>query len=242
MYFRKMPDKKGLTLEERQQKNRLSYVLESYKNIRANIMFSMAGKKSDNANIILFTSAEQGAGKTTTCINVAEAFAETNAKVLVIDADLRRPSVEKYITGKMAQKGLSDFIGGFCKLDDVIQKPDDCEFDCLFSGRTPPNPSELLMLDEVKELLQTLSEQYDYIFVDAPPVGIVSETLYLTQLVNGVVLVAKNHSTYYNKLQNTIRGLKFANANVLGFILNGVTDHQKRKYYKRERYYYHYYY
>ena len=238
MFFRKMPDKKDLTPEQRQQKNHLSYILESYKSIRANIMFAMAGNKSDDAHIIMFSGAEQAVGKTTTCINVAQAFAEASANVLVIDADLRRPSVERYITEKKEKQGLSEFIGGFCELDDVIVRPEDCGFDCIFSGRTPPNPSELLMLDKVQDMLKTLSERYDYIFIDVPPVNIVSETLYLTQFVDGVLLVAKTYSTHYNKLQSAIAGLKFANANFLGFVLNGALNRQKRKYYKRGRYYY----
>ncbi len=238
MYFRKIPDRKDSTPEQRQQKKYLSYILESYKNIRANIMFAMAGKKSNTARIIMFTSAEQAAGKTTTCINVAQAFAEANANVLVIDADLRRPSVERYITGKKEKKGLSEFIGGFCELDDVIVRPKDCEFDCIFSGRTPPNPSELLMLDEMQDMLKTLVERYDYIFIDVPPVNIVSETLYLSQFVDGVLLVAKTYYTHYNKLQSAIAGLKFANANLLGFVLNGALSRQKSRYYKRGRYYY----
>lgn len=238
MFFKKMPDRKDLTPEQRQQKNYLSYILESYKNIRANIMFAMAGNKSDNANIIMFTSAEQAVGKTTTCINVAQAFAEASAHVLVIDADLRRPSVERYITGKKEKKGLSEFIGGFCELEDVIVQPEECEFDCIFSGRTPPNPSELLMLDKVQDMLKTLAERYDYIFIDVPPANIVSETLYLTQFVDGVLLVAKTYHTHYNKLQGAIAGLKFANANFLGFVLNGALNRQKRRYYKRGRYYY----
>jgi len=238
MFLKKIPDRKDLTQEQRQQNKHLSYISESYKNIRANIIFSMAGNKSDTANIIMFTSAEPGVGKTTTCINVADAFAEANARVLVIDADLRRPSVERYITGKKEKKGLSDYIGGFCELEDIIVRPEECKFDCIFSGRTPPNPSELLMLDQVTDMLKTLAEQYDYIFVDVPPLGIVSETIYLTQFVNGVILIAKPYNTHYNKLQNAIEALKFANANFLGFVLNGVLNRQKNRYYKSGRYYY----
>lgn len=238
MFFRKISNKKDLTPEQRQQAKYLSYILEAYKSIRANIIFSMAGNKSDSANIIMFTSAEPGAGKTTTCINIAEAFAETSAKVLVIDADLRRPSVERYITGGKEKKGLSDFIGGFCELEDVIVKPKECKFDCIFSGRTPPNPSELLMLDTVTDMLKTLAERYDYIFIDVPPMGLVSETLYLTQFVDGVLLVAKTYSTRYNKLRSAIAGLKFADANFLGFVLNGALNRQKRRYYKSGTYYY----
>ena len=221
-----------------QGQKKLMQISESYKNVRSNLMFAMAGKKSDKAKIIMVTSAEPGEGKTTSCVNLASVFAEANAKVLVIDADLRRPKVERYITDKRISKGLSDVLGGFSKLEDVIFKPRGCNFDCIFSGNIPPNPSELLMLDTAEEVFKTLSEEYDYIFVDTPPVGIVSETLYLTQFVSGVIVVVKKQQTRINKVKEVLSTLEFANANILGFIVNGSSNASVRRYYKRGKYYY----
>lgn len=216
----------------------ITRISESFKNIRANLMFALAGTK-DNCKTILFTSAEQGDGKSTTCINVAAAYADSNAKVLVIDADLRRPKIARYTNSDRKTTGLSDYLGGFCTLEEAIIRPQGLNFDCLFSGRVPPNPSELLMIEEVENMLKTLSERYDYIFIDTPPIGIVSETIYLTQFVTGVVVVVKKDSSHFKAVQESISLLEFAKANILGFVFNDAFDAKsKRYYYKRRRYYY----
>ena len=213
-------------------------VSESFKNIRANLMFALAGTK-DKCKIILFTSSEQGDGKSTSCINIASAYADSNARVLVIDADLRRPTVAKYTNNENTSNGLSDYLGGFCQLDDTIVRPANCNFDCIFSGRVPPNPSELLMIDEVENMIKTLSERYDYIFLDTPPVGVVSETIYLTQFVTGVVVVIKRNSSHFKSIQEAMSLLEFAKANILGFIFNDAFDlNDKKNYYKKRKYYY----
>jgi len=227
-----------LTDDPRQIKD-ITRVSESFKNIRANLMFALAGMKEEGAKIILFTSAEQGDGKSTSCINVAAAYADSNAKVLIIDADLRRPKMARYSNCDKKTKGLSDYLGGFCELDEVITRPAGLNFDFLFSGRVPPNPSELLMLDKVENMFKELSEKYDYIFVDTPPVGIVSETIYLTQFVTGVVVVVKKDSSHFKAVQESISLLEFAKANILGFVMNDAFDAKAKKYYyKRRRYYY----
>lgn len=224
--------------DKSQSYKRVMQVSESYKNVRSNLLFAMVSKKADKAKIIMFTSAEPGEGKSTSCLNLASVFAETNAKVLVMDADLRRPKVERYITDKRKSKGLSDVLGGFCKLEDAIVRPKGCNFDCLFSGNIPPNPSELLMLDTVETILDELSQRYDYIFIDTPPVGVVAETLYLTQFVSGVILIVKKKQTHIKKVKEVITTLEFANANILGFIVNGSSNANIRRYYKRGKYYY----
>lgn len=214
-------------------------VSESFKNIRANLMFALAGTK-DKCKIILFTSSEQGDGKSTNCINVAAAYADSNARVLVIDADLRRPKIARYTNCDNKSTGLSDYLGGFCQLEDVIVRPEGCNFDCIFSGRIPPNPSELLMIDEVENMIKTLSERYDYIFLDTPPVGVVSETIYLTQFVTGVVVVIKKNSSHFKSVQEAMTLLEFAKANILGFVFNDAFDAKNKKYYYKKRRYYYY--
>ena len=214
-------------------------ISESFKNIRANMMFALVGTNKEKAKIILFTSAEQGDGKSTSCINVAAAYADSNAKVLVVDADLRRPKIARYTNSDRKTTGLSDYLGGFCTLEEAISRPEGCNFDCLFSGRVPPNPSELLMIDEVEHMFEELSEKYDYIFIDTPPVGIVSETIYLTQFVSGVVVVVKKDSSHFKAVKESISLLEFAKANILGFVVNDAFDAKSKKYYyKRRRYYY----
>lgn len=241
MYFNKISDTILESADSGQLQKRLQHISESYKNVRANLMFALAGQKCEGAKILLFTSAEQGDGKTTTCVNLAAAFADSGAKVLVVDADLRRPRMERCIYSEKKRKGLADVLGGFVNLSDVIDSPEICKFDCLFSGSIPPNPSELLMLESVSDLFQELAKQYDYIFVDTPPVGIVSETLYLTQFVTGVVLVTKKGKTHIRKMQDAVASLNFAQANILGIVLNGSIDPMARTYYRSKARYYYYY-
>ncbi len=240
MYLRQLM-REDEQIEKNPNKKQLMYIGESYKNVRASLMFALAGKEEGRANIIIITSAEQGDGKTTTCINTASAFADSNAKVLIIDADLRRPKISKYLGQKKeGQKGLSDVLGGFCSIDEAIAKnPDGNDFDCLYAGTVPPNPSELLMLEKVQDVIEELATKYDYIFIDTPPVGVVSETLYLTRFATGVVLVVKKGFTHFKKLTNAVDSLKFANANILGTVLtNSVNARIKYYYYRSKRYYY----
>ncbi len=234
MFFKNL-----LVTDDPRQASDVKRVSESFKNIRANLMFALAGTK-DETKVILVTSAEQGDGKSTACINVAAAYADSNAKVLVIDADLRRPKIARYTNSDRKAIGLSDYLGGFCTLDEIIVRPEGLNFDCIFSGRVPPNPSELLMIDAVEETIKKLSEKYDYIFIDTPPVGIVSETIYLTQFVTGVVVVIKKDSSHFNAVRESISLLEFAKTNILGFIINDAFDAKSRKYYYRRRRYYYY--
>ncbi len=239
MFFKRFLENEALKQENTQLHKRLQHISESYKNVRANLMFALAGKKTDTAKILMFTSAEQGDGKTTTCLNLAAAFADSGAKVLVVDADLRRPRLERYVYSEKKRKGLSDVLGGFTELSKAIVHPKQYNFDCLFSGSIPPNPSELMMLETVEELFQEMAKDYDYIFVDTPPVGIVSETLYLTQFMTGVIMVAKKRKTHMKKVHDAVSSLNFAKANILGFVLNGSSDSVSKSYYRsRDKYYY----
>lgn len=236
MFFKK----NNLANDEREKKE-LIHIQECFKKLRANIMFSLAGNK-DKAKIILVTSAEAGDGKSTTCLNIASSFADSGAKVLVVDADLRRSKDDIYLGVAKKAQGLSDFLGGFCALEDVIIKDKSLNFDCIFSGRTPPNPSELLMIDEVEEMFEKLSEEYDYIFMDTPPVGVVAETIHLTQYVSGIILIVKKGSSHMSAVKEAVKLLNFAKANILGFVINdayGDTLNSKKGYYYK-RSYYHY--
>ncbi len=239
MYFKKIKEAEAFKQENVHIQKKLQFISESYKNVRSNFLFALAGKQTDAPKIIMVTSSEQGDGKTTTCLNLATALADSGAKVLIIDADLRCPRMERYITSERKHKGLSDVLAGLSKMEDVIVRPDDSNFDCLYSGSIAPNPSELLMQDSIGELFEELSKKYDYIFVDTPPVGVVSETLYLTKFMAGVIVVVKKRKTYLKNIKETIKALNFAKATILGFVLNGSKDSSaKHYYYSKDRYYY----
>jgi len=196
-------------------------IIESYKAARTNIMFSLNSEKG--CKKVVITSATSGEGKSTFCINIAKTFAQTGARVLIIDADLRAPRVHKYLKLDN-EKGLSNVLAGFDGLDVCISRTPDENLDCITSGAIPPNPVELLSSDEMTATLEKLSESYDYIFLDTPPVNIVTEALLLSKMATGVVLVARQKYTMYKVLERAVNALKFAEAKILGVILNDADD------------------
>ncbi len=206
-------------------------IIEAYKATRTNIMFSL--NKEKGCKKVVFSSATAGEGKTTTCINLAKTFAEMGAKVLILDADLRAPRIHQYMDF-YNEKGLSNILAGFDNLDDCINQTERENLQCLTSGAIPPNPVELLSSEAMKELFEELDKRYDYIFIDTPPLNIVTEGLILAQMSNGIIIVTRQKYTIYKMLDRAINSLKFANAKILGFILND-SDNDKLVYgvYKR---------
>lgn len=193
-------------------------ITEAYKSARTNIMFSVSGDKNECKRIIV-TSATPGDGKTTTCLNTAITFAQTGARVIIIDCDLRKPRIHKYL-GLDKKNGLSSLLSGFITIDEAVNKNVRGTLDCITSGPIPPNPAELLSSDMMKELLDKLSAQYDYIFLDTPPVTVVTDACTMSKFVSGVVLVVRQNYTQHQGVADAVEALKFADAKILGFILN----------------------
>lgn len=212
---------------------------EAYKATRTNIIFSLA-EKTKGCKTIVITSAIPNEGKTTICLNLALSFAQTEAKVLVIDADLRKPKVHTYLNLDN-NVGLTNVLAGLDDISTAIKKHPS-GFDYIPSGHTPPNPVELLSSTKMEELLEKLSQSYDYIFIDTPPVMIVTDAAALAKYATGVILVAKYMFTTRENLEKAISNLKFANANILGILLNS-SAYAKRRTYKKaySRKYYKYY-
>ena len=196
-------------------------IIEAYKAARTNIMFSLNHEKG--CKKVVISSANSGEGKTTTCINLAKTFAEIGARVLVLDADLRAPRVHRYLNLTNG-KGLSNILAGFEKFDDCVAHTSHENLDCLTSGAVPPNPVELISSEAMNNLFAELEQRYDYIFMDTPPLNIVTEGLILAKICNGIILVARQKYTTYNMVEHAISSLKFANAKILGFILNDAED------------------
>lgn len=214
-------------------------IVEAYKSTRTNLEYALAAE--EGCKKIIFTSAMPSEGKTTSCINTAITFALAGAKIVLIDADLRKPKVHMCLELENAA-GFSNYLAGFSELDDVIQH---CKngLDVITSGQIPPNPSELLVSPRMEKALLKLSEKYDYIIIDAPPVNIVSDAVSMSKFVTGVAVVVKEDFTTHDALKKALSSLEFANAKILGFILNDVmaTRGYYSKYYKyRYRYKYNY--
>lgn len=190
--------------------------VESYKGVRTNIMFSLP--KSENSKKILITSSEPGTGKTTTAINLAITFAQTGAKVLLLDCDMRKPRVHRYLKRENTI-GMSNVLCGYATLDEAIQKDVAEGLDCIFAGNIPPNPVELLASEEMAHILSMLHTRYDYIFIDTPPLTVVTDAALVMAHCTGVILVTRLGMTGYELLDQAVDMLRRIDVRVLGFLV-----------------------
>ena len=208
-------------------------IVEAYKTIRTNLLFSLA--PGDN-KVIIVSSAEPNAGKSTVSCNLAITMAQTGARVLLIDADLRKPSQHKTFRVKKSN-GLSRILSGQAELEDCICREVARGLDLIPSGSLPPNPSELLGSDAMSELIDRLSLQYDYIFIDTPPVGVVSDSLVLSNVAAGTVLVCRQGQTTYDELQASIDSIRNVESTLLGVVISDMHTNP-RSYGRYEKYHY----
>ena len=201
-------------------------VIESYKSTRTNLMFTLSDQEKKWVTV---TSALPGEGKTITCTNLAITFAQTGAKTLIIDADLRKPRIARTFDVP-SYPGLSDAICGFSDLDSIIHPTQIENFYVIPAGTIPPNPAELLASAEMKKLLDKLSDMgFEYIFFDTPPINIVTDAAAITRHTAGTLLVVRSNTTTKESLQSAVSALNQAGIKILGFILNGV-DLEKNSY------------
>ncbi len=196
-------------------------IIEAYKAARTNIMFALNDEK--DRKIVMVTSPTSGEGKTTSSINLAFTFGEIGAKILLVDADLRAPRVHKYVELEN-EKGLSNILAGFDDVESCIKKDIRPNIDCITSGPIPPNPVELISGRRMEEFLDYVGERYDYVFIDTPPLNIVTEALVLSKRVSGVIMVTRQKYTLYKMIEKALTSLKFAEAKILGFVLNDAEE------------------
>ena len=208
-------------------------IVEAYKTIRTNLLFALA--PSDN-KIVVVSSAEPNAGKSTVSCNLAITMAQTGARVLLIDADMRKPSQHKTFRVKKTN-GLSRILSNQCTLEECICREVARGLDLLPSGSLPPNPSELLSSEAMRDMLDQLSVQYDYIFIDTPPLGVVSDSLVLSELTAGIILVTRQGQTTYEELQNAVDSVKNVEGTVLGVVISDMRENP-RTYGRYEKYHY----
>jgi capsular exopolysaccharide synthesis family protein len=220
------------------------FASEAYKTIRTNLLFSFS-KSSDR--VVLVTSSEPGAGKSVTTANLAITMAQTNARVLIIDADMRKPRQHK-VFGVSNANGLSKLLSGLSGLDNTSLFCNVAEnVDLIPAGPTPPNPAELLVSPTMGQLIKELSSVYDYILIDTAPVGAVSDALSLLSFVQNTVIVARHAQTPYPDIKKSISSITSLGGSVLGVVLTDTTRRNRTynygsKYYKYSKYNYHNYY
>jgi len=213
-------------------------VKESYKELRTNVMFSLTG---DNCKKIAITSSIAAEGKSTTCFNLAITFAETGAKILVIDCDLRRPNIGRLLN-KTKEDGLSNTLIKPEILDNIIYKSPYDNLDVIFAGKIPPNPTELLSSKTMEDIIAKLSENYDYIFLDTPPIAAVTDAAVISKLVDGMIVVVRQGVAERPIIVDAMNKLEFVGAKIIGLVLNGVSvgsgnyGYYKKGYYKRGYY------
>lgn len=186
---------------------------------------------------IMITSSLPDEGKSTLAACLAAGLGAT-AKVLLIEADLRKPSLSRYLGIKPGQPGLIQVLSGQAKAEDCLLQPPNLPFSVLLAGRTVPNPAEVLSSDGFNELMQKLAQDFDCIIIDSPPCQIGADSLILSRHVDGVLFVLKPDRTTRRTARHVIRRLNLVQANVIGSVLNQV-DMSKHKYYT-EAYYYAY--
>lgn len=205
-------------------------VKESYKSIRTNVMFALgtSGKKS-----IAVSSINPGEGKSTTAANIAIAFSQTGSKVLLIDADMRKPVQQNTFKVKNSE-GLSTLIIGESTLDESIRKEVAAHLDLLPSGPIPPNPSELLASEQFAALMEGFEKEYDYVVLDTPPIHVVTDAMAMKDVISGILLVLRHGVTRNQEVFECMRRIDFADASLLGFVLNDIPQKTGFNYYRRK--------
>ena len=200
-----------------------SVISEQYRAIRTNIEYSNVDQ---NTKTILVTSSDKNEGKTTTVSNLAVSFANLNKKVLLIDCDLRNASIHKMFKINNIY-GLTDILAKDRAVDKCIQETELENLYVLTAGAIPPNPAEILSSEKMKNLIEDLKNIYDYIFIDTPPIGLVTDAGALSSFIDGVVLVVKSESIEKKYLEETKKKLDAVDARILGAILNSYKSEQK---------------
>ncbi len=211
---------------------------EQYKLLRTNLSFTLP--EDEKCPVIGVTSSMRGEGKSTTSINLSYVLAESGKKVLVIDGDLRIPSIAKKMNIE-ATPGLTDILKGGINALTEFNFQSYNNWYIMPAGVLPPNPSELLGSQRMGNLIERLREIFDYIIIDLPPVNLVSDALAISQFISGMIVVIREEYTEKKELENCIRQLKLSNVKVLGCVMN-ETNVGKRYYsrYKYKRYYKYY--
>lgn len=208
---------------------------EAFRALRTRIQFSRVNTES--LKTILVTSSAPQEGKTTIAVNLAGSFAHSKKKVLLIDCDLRKPSVHK-LFGMNKTPGLIDYLIGSAKLKDVISSSEISNLYYLTSGTIPPNPAEMLDSQEMRTFLKQMREEYDLIILDSPPIIAVTDSEILTSMVDGTMLVVSSENTEIEMMERSVELIRRENTQFLGTVLNNFS--YKAGYGSYYKYYYYY--
>jgi capsular exopolysaccharide synthesis family protein len=204
-----------------------STVSEAYKTVLAGIQYSAA---SNSLKTILVTSAAAKEGKTTTLTNLGISAAQNNRKVLLVDGDLRRPTIHR-ILGLRKELGLTDYLTGRASLEEIVQEVEVPNLSVVTCGASSPNPSGLVSSDRMKEFAKIVRDKFDLVLFDSPPCTLIADPLILANLVDAVINVTQSGKFSGKMVARGIDLLDGVNANVLGVVLNEVNARDHRYYY-----------
>lgn len=215
--------------------------VEAYKSLRTNLQFASIDKKYKK---IIVTSSIPGEGKSSVAVNMALSLADSGSRVLLIDCDLRKPAIQRYLhLGNVKGMGLTNMLSDPQKVQQGIIVLSDSGLNIIVSGPIPPNPAEMLGSEKMNELLTSLEPNYDYIILDTPPVTVVTDAAVLSKWSDGAILVVRHKSTEIETAQLAKKTLENVKANIIGCVLNDFKAAQSSKpyaYYQYKNYEYSY--
>lgn len=211
----------------------ISPISEAYRRVRINAVYSNPDR---NYKVLMVTSSTKGEGKSTIASNLAVTFAETEKKVLIVDLDLRRPTLHK-LFGEAREPGLVDVLFDTEDIKSTIKPTVVNNVDLLTVGRKTPEPATVLESQRLRNLINKLKDDYDHIILDTAPHGIISDSAPLLSLIDGLILVSRFGMTTKKELQFTIEGLRHINAPFIGIVLNGFDPKKSSDYYSNYYYY-----
>ena len=220
---------------------------EAYKLLRTKLQFSFSD--DNDCRVIGISSALSGEGKSLTAVNLAFSLSQLDKKVLLVDCDMRRPTLAEKL-GVLKQPGLSSYLTRQCHLNDLIQscqiKGNENAFHVITAGQNPPNPIELLSSERMKAALAAMRKAYDYVVLDLPPVGEVSDAMAVANDTDGILLIVRQNYCDRLALSDAVQQFAFIQSKILGVVFNCTVEqggHYSKGYYKRyyRRYYHRYY-
>ena len=206
---------------------------EAFKRLRTNLVMSFP-REDTSCQLIGVTSAQPSDGKSTVALNLAYSLAELEKKVLLVDADMRRSSIHEKLHVEKAP-GLSNLLSEGSSISAAIRKyrgtgEEWSTFDIIPGGDIPHNPSELLNSQRMATLLQALSQAYDYVIIDLPPVGAVVDAVSVSENIDGMIVVVRENACPRGLLADCMQQLDYAGVRVLGFVMNGAMEGSGKKY------------
>ncbi len=214
-------------------------IKEAFNQLRTNIMYSP--NDGDGCPVYGITSAEMGVGKSTISTNIALSFAQAGKNVLIVDADMRRPAQHKAYQIDKTHLGLSELLSEIESDDKNVICHINDSLSLITAGSIPPNPSALMLSKKIGELIDKWRHEYDIVFIDLPPVGLVTDPLTISSHISGYIMVITVDKSESRAINDCIAQIKQVDAQIIGIVVNGAASKSKEYNYTKHKYKYKYY-